>query len=52
MFSFILHWISQVMVLALTLSTYNFFLKTLYLTGFLDDYKLIFFLSLVLGPLF
>lgn len=52
MFSFILHCISQVMVPALTLSTYNFFLKTLYLKGFLDDYKLIFFLSLVLGPLF
>lgn len=43
MFSLILRWISQVMAPALTLFTYNFFLKTLYLKGFLDDYKLIFF---------
>ena len=52
MISLILHWISQVTAPALTLPTYNFFLKTLYLKGVLGDYKLIFFLSLVLGPLF
>ena len=49
---FILHWAPQMMALLLTFSTYNLFLETCYIKGFQDNYKFIFFLSLVLGPLF